>query len=107
MSNNTLPAKLAINMICYYQKHISPYKGFCCAQHALTGEPSCSEFTKRAIEQHGLLRSMPFIRQQFINCKKSMQELKRDIKKEWKDANCTELTHCGGDTAACCCSVWI
>lgn len=40
--------KLAIMLINFYQKAISPHKNPCCKYN-----PSCSEYMKRAIEKNG------------------------------------------------------
>jgi len=46
--------KLSVTTINLYQKYISPHKGYCCAHRAYTGEYSCSQYTKIAIEENGL-----------------------------------------------------
>ena len=58
-------AILAING---YQRFISPHKGFCCAHRSLHGGPSCSEFGKQAIQDHGLMGGLILLRQRFEEC---------------------------------------
>ncbi len=43
--------KIFILLICFYQKHISPWLGNNCKY-----EPTCSEYTKQAIEKYGVIR---------------------------------------------------
>lgn len=43
--------KILIKCICFYQKHISPWLGHNCKYY-----PSCSEYTKQAIEKYGVLK---------------------------------------------------
>ena len=42
-----------IKLIEFYQKHISPELGHNCKY-----EPSCSEYTKQAIEKYGVVRGI-------------------------------------------------
>ena len=98
--------RLSLTLISFYQRRLSPYKGFCCAHHALTGEPSCSEFARITITERGLIKSLPLIAGQFTACRESLEKLKQDIKKDWRKNDCTSLTHCGGESAACCCGAW-
>ena len=42
--------KIVINLICFYQKNISPWLGKNCKY-----EPTCSEYTKQAVEKYGVL----------------------------------------------------
>ena len=42
--------KIGIGLIIFYQKHISPLLGHNCKYY-----PSCSEYTKQAIEKYGLI----------------------------------------------------
>ncbi len=67
------PVVLAISG---YQQYISPHKGFCCAHRLLTGEPSCSEYIKRAIIAQGLLHAWGDIRQRLQACKASARQLR-------------------------------
>ncbi len=43
--------KIFITLICFYQKHISPLLGKNCKY-----EPTCSEYTKQAIEKYGVIK---------------------------------------------------
>ena len=43
--------KICILLICFYQKRISPMIGHNCKY-----EPTCSEYTKQAIEKYGVIK---------------------------------------------------
>lgn len=45
---------LALHAIRFYQRYLSPRKGFACAYRACTGGASCSELGFRAIRRYGL-----------------------------------------------------
>ena len=48
--------KIGVKLIEFYQKHISPLfysKGIRCRYY-----PTCSEYTKQAIEKYGLIKGM-------------------------------------------------
>jgi putative membrane protein insertion efficiency factor len=45
--------KVFIFIICFYQKNISPWLGNKCKY-----EPTCSEYTKQAIEKYGVIRGL-------------------------------------------------
>lgn len=47
----SLPARLVIALIRFYQRHISPSLGPRCKYH-----PSCSSYALTAVERYGLLR---------------------------------------------------
>lgn len=49
---------LALWAIGFYQRHISPYKGFRCAYRAHTGRAGCSALGKRAVRRYGFWRGV-------------------------------------------------
>lgn len=55
--------RIAVLVIELYLKYLSPHKGFCCASRVLSGGPSCSEYTRKAIAEQGLLSALPDIRE--------------------------------------------
>jgi uncharacterized protein len=59
---------LALSAIRFYQAHISPYKGFCCAYSAHTGHASCSALGYRCIARFGLWRGIGVLRQRLTKC---------------------------------------
>lgn len=69
--------RTASHLITFYQKRLSPYKGFSCAHRVLHRGESCSQYIKRIILEHGLLRARPLIRQRFRACKAANQVLQQ------------------------------
>lgn len=60
--------KLALIAIRFYQKRLSPLKGFSCAYRVHTGSASCSAFGHQAIEKHGVLKGLFLLRKRFDKC---------------------------------------
>ncbi len=46
--------KLILKMIIFYQKQISPRKGFASCKFI----PSCSEYTRQAVEKYGVIKGL-------------------------------------------------
>jgi uncharacterized protein len=59
---------LALPAIRFYQRRLSPYKGFCCAYRVHTGGASCSMLGLRAIRRYGLLRGLIVLRERLRRC---------------------------------------
>lgn len=66
---------LSLLLITFYQRFISPYKGFNCAHHVLHGEQTCSNAVKDLILKNGLLKSLPLIRMRFSECRNAFETL--------------------------------
>ena len=60
---------ICISMIEFYQKNISPYKGYTCVYKHFGGKYSCSEFTKKCISEHGVIKTIPLFINQINECK--------------------------------------
>ncbi len=94
-------SQISIYGIEFYQKHISPYKGYSCAYRYYTGKDSCSEFTKKSILKFGFLKSIPYFVEYLKKCKRvyninegSTQEEKIERNKKDKEVDgCNEA--CG------------
>ena len=54
-----------------YQRHVSPRKGFCCAHNYLHRRGSCSQFAKRVVLRHGVVRFLSLMRLRFSACRKA------------------------------------
>jgi putative component of membrane protein insertase Oxa1/YidC/SpoIIIJ protein YidD len=54
--------------IVVYQKCVSPCKGWHCAHGQFHGGPSCSEYGKRVIADHGVLRGYVLLQERFKEC---------------------------------------
>jgi putative component of membrane protein insertase Oxa1/YidC/SpoIIIJ protein YidD len=52
----------------FYQRHLSPRKGFQCAYRAHTGRASCSVLGYRAVRRHGVFAGLGLIRQRTGLC---------------------------------------
>lgn len=60
---------LASAAIRFYQRHLSPRKGFRCAHGVLHEGPGCSEAVRRIILRRGVLGAWPFVKRRFAACK--------------------------------------
>ena len=87
----------------FYQKYISPYKGFRCAHSVLHGGPGCSGAVLTIVEDKGLIRGFPQIRARFQSCKAAYLSIQKDKEKKPGDRKsyCTEACDCGSDLASC------
>lgn len=96
----------SLKLIAFYQKFISPKKGFRCAYGVLNNTHGCSGFVKKIINEKGLLAGRYEIRAQFENCrlaaiklkkKNGCKKRKRDCKENYrgcKNSSC-EALDCG------------
>ncbi|WP_019010742.1 membrane protein insertion efficiency factor YidD [Deinococcus aquatilis] len=65
----------ALSVIGFYQRWLSPYKGFRCAHAALYGGESCSAAVARLIGEQGLMGSAPAVRARFQACRGAFGQL--------------------------------
>lgn len=77
---------IAIKAINFYQKYISPYKGFRCAHGVATGEISCSGYGKKVIKRFGLLTGLKLLNRRFYDCSWHARHLNK-LKEMSKDKN--------------------
>lgn len=68
--------QLAVQTIAFYQRYLSPLKGFHCAHRRLHGGLSCSEYVKQTIAAQGIKRSLPLCRERFRACRSAHEILK-------------------------------
>jgi putative component of membrane protein insertase Oxa1/YidC/SpoIIIJ protein YidD len=61
-------AALALAAIRFYQRFISPYKGFSCALRVATGRASCSAYGHAVIARFGLRRGLGLLQRRFELC---------------------------------------
>src|SRR5437762_4718033 len=64
-------ASLVAEAIIEYQRHISPYKGFCCAHRLLHGGASCSEFARRLVVRRGVAAMTPMLMARLEACRRA------------------------------------
>lgn len=60
--------ELALPAIAFYQRHLSPYKGFACAYRVHIGACGCSELGYRAIRRFGVFTGLGVLRQRLALC---------------------------------------
>jgi len=65
-----------IKAIGFYQRRISPRKGWRCAHRVLHGGPSCSGFVKIAIRTYGWREAIPIVKGRFAECKQASRTLR-------------------------------
>jgi putative component of membrane protein insertase Oxa1/YidC/SpoIIIJ protein YidD len=68
----------AIHGIGFYQRFISPYKGFRCAHHARLGGMSCSSYGKAALREFGLFEGLSKLRARLTACAEAAQPIEAD-----------------------------
>lgn len=59
---------IVLSAIRFYQRAISPYKGFCCAYAAHTGHASCSALGYRAIRRMGVWHGLAVLDRRLHRC---------------------------------------
>ena len=59
---------LALGAIRFYQRFLSPRKGFCCAYAAASGRGSCSALGYRAIRRYGVWRGIAVLDKRLDKC---------------------------------------
>jgi putative component of membrane protein insertase Oxa1/YidC/SpoIIIJ protein YidD len=63
-----IAAALALATIRFYQRCVSPYKGFSCALRVATGGASCSAYGHAVIARFGLVRGLGLLQRRFELC---------------------------------------
>ena len=66
---------ICVVLIKFYQRFISPYKGFHCAHHVVYGKDTCSNAVKNLILKYGFFKALPFIRVRFDDCRSAYDYL--------------------------------
>ena len=69
---------VCLALINFYQRHLSPRKGYRCAHARLHGGAGCSGFARDAIEHRGLRAALPQVRARFGACKAAAQTLRAE-----------------------------
>jgi putative component of membrane protein insertase Oxa1/YidC/SpoIIIJ protein YidD len=68
---------LCLAAIGFYQRRISPRKGWRCAHAVLHQGTGCSGYVKETIKTHGWRRAIPLARQRFAACQEAGQTLRQ------------------------------
>jgi putative component of membrane protein insertase Oxa1/YidC/SpoIIIJ protein YidD len=93
---------LALLLIVFYQKFISPYKGFRCAYAVLHGGDSCSEAVKKIVRDKGPFGGRRDIRARFQACKEANEILIRNGQRRRGRNDCDECPDCDCDCTDAC-----
>ncbi|MFZ9738698.1 MAG: membrane protein insertion efficiency factor YidD [Prochlorotrichaceae cyanobacterium] len=72
--------QVAVQTIAFYQRNLSPLKGYHCAHRQLYGGLSCSEYVKQTIAAEGIRRSLPHCHDRFQACRQALDILKAQQK---------------------------
>jgi putative component of membrane protein insertase Oxa1/YidC/SpoIIIJ protein YidD len=71
----SITRRTAIDTIRFYQRRISPHKGFSCPHRLLKGEMSCSDYVKHVLIEQDLSSAIQLSVQRFRECKQASQSL--------------------------------
>jgi len=99
--------KAALWIIGFYQRFLSPWKGFRCAAAAFYGSDNCSIAVKKIIEENGLIGGRPRISEQFRLCATASSALAEDEEKKRKRRRRDRDTAgCLTEAACTSCAFW-
>jgi putative component of membrane protein insertase Oxa1/YidC/SpoIIIJ protein YidD len=62
----------------FYQRFISPYKGYVCSHRVLHGKASCSQYVKEVLLQNNILTAVKLSKRRFSDCQSAYITLNRD-----------------------------
>lgn len=68
---------LAVGGIGLYQRYISPYKGFRCANRAVNDGLSCSEFGKRVFSRFPATKAWLLLKRRLQQCKDAFRSIRQ------------------------------
>ncbi|MEI8381254.1 MAG: membrane protein insertion efficiency factor YidD [Planctomycetota bacterium] len=69
-----------VSLISFYQRFLSPHKGFCCAHRVLHGGPSCSVVVESILLERGAWSSWKDIWLRFRECQTAARTLRMECK---------------------------
>ena len=97
IANNIL-----INAIIFYQRYLSPHKGYSCAHGVYHGRSSCSHWAIRIIKKHGIFMFIPLMIKRLKACHMAYEEIKKE-KETNKGKGGVEACPCTNKESAYCC----
>jgi putative component of membrane protein insertase Oxa1/YidC/SpoIIIJ protein YidD len=104
---------LALAAIAFYQRYLSPRKGYSCAFRVHTGRDSCSAYGKRVIERYGAPYGVQLIKRRLKACSRTHHAqagfVDCDLPCEGPDISACEDMQAALDAAECCgygCDPW-
>jgi putative component of membrane protein insertase Oxa1/YidC/SpoIIIJ protein YidD len=86
----------------FYQRHLSPLKGFCCAHNHLHGRGSCSQFAQRVVLKFGVVRLIPLLKLRFRACRRAFATLSESGRKSQEGGSNSGKEISGEDIAKSC-----
>lgn len=103
---------IALVLIRFYQRFISPYKGFACAYRVHTGCASCSGLGYRAIRRYGVIAGIGLLKMRIHRCGVAYRRFAVVTIPRSKQAGFCEILELGGaaahgvsDIACCACEL--
>jgi putative component of membrane protein insertase Oxa1/YidC/SpoIIIJ protein YidD len=109
--------RIALAFIFFYQRFVSPYKGFSCAYRIHTGGPNCSAYGYRVMQRYGFRIGMGLINRRLKKCGQVYREHLQPSLQErtgrglrykqagFCDAGCDVGVCDVGDAGSCACDV--
>jgi uncharacterized protein len=90
-----------------YQRYVSPYKGYICAFRVHTGRCSCSEFARRVVLKHGIMKMMTLLPRRFGRCQDSyLAQMANQNENKEEQRNASDPSFCCKEgaffTVGCC-----
>lgn len=98
--------QLAIKAIRFYQQHISPRKGYCCAHNALHQNGSCSSWAISVIESQGALAMASEFGSRIAECAEANKELSEKKKENEEESQPCDKTCNTAEIGCCLLSSW-
>ena len=95
------PARGLATLITFYQRYLSPYKGFRCAHCVLHGGASCSAHAKTLLLRRGIVRACQGMRARFAACASAAAELEGRAEKRRRQYDASSAAADAG--GQCCC----
>ena len=86
--------KIIIGLIRFYQKFISPRKGFTCAHRALYDGDTCSVAVIKIIETNGLKKGFGLIRSRFLECGNAALQIRNHQRADLDCLSCGDVGGC-------------
>lgn len=71
LKENSIFQRVAVKSILYYQRYLSPYKGFSCAHSFFYGGSSCSHYGKSAISNYGTSVGLGLLQTRLHQCREA------------------------------------
>ncbi len=97
---------IAIKIIRFYQRYLSPRKGYVCAHHALHNGGSCSFWAISVIESQGVLAMISQFGGRIAECSEASKRLSARKEENKKENQPCELLYGAAEVGCCIFSSW-